>query len=1039
MKKLTIFLAFLLFVGFTLQAQMQITGTVTGVDDGLSVPGVSVVVKDNQTIGTTTDMDGKFILTVPSNTEALIFSFVGMKTQEELINGRSVIDILLEAEVLEMDAVVVTALGIKREKKSLGYSVQDVKSEELTSNPTSNIVNALTGKVAGVQVTSSSGAVGASSRMVIRGASSLAGNNQPLFVVDGVPISNAGNGTTNYGYDGADYGNAASDINPNDIESITVLKGGAAALYGSRAASGVVLITTKSGKTGKKGIGVEINQNLTFDHVANLPDYQNEWGQGLGETFEYVDGNGGGIQDGVDESWGPKLDDGLLIAQFDSPVDASGVRTPTPWISHPDNVKDFFEQGINSTTNIAITSTSEKASTRFSIGYQDQTGVIPNTDQTKINFNLNTSYKFTDKLTVDAKVNYIDLNNNNLPAAGYDNTNVMNQFVWFGRQVDMASLMPYKTETGQQVRWNYAFHDNPYWIANEMTNSRYRNRAFGVANVKYELLDWMNVVARIGTDFLHETRKSVQPHFTNDNMEGYFDETFIHRQETNADLMINIDKELTTELRVSAILGANYMDRTFESMYMEAPTLTVDKLYTITNVKGNASTLQDHSHIRSNSVYAQASFSYKNFVYLDGSIRNDWSSTLAEENYSFFYPSISASVLLNDAISALGSLGWLSYAKLRGGWARVGNGSVNAYDTKPSMVGVANAFNGITLFRSSRQQADPNLTNETTDMLEVGLEAKFFQNRLGLDFAWYKQNAKDQILSSDVAPSSGVETIRTNAGEVQNTGVEVILYMTPVQTKDFTWDIAINYAKNNSEVISLADGVNTYEIGNYWGLSTIAKPGVEYGAFWGLPFLRNDAGDLIVDANGAPQRDTENVVLGKFTADWVGGIRNDLSYKGINLGVLVDAKFGGDIYSVSNAFGCAAGVLELTLPGRGEEGLVIEGVKEDGTVNDIEITSEDLYHGVLDRKYYEAYIYDASYIKLREISLGYTIPSKWLDKTFLKGCTISAVGRNLAILYKNAPNIDPETGFGEGDSGQGFEYGQIPATRSYGFNLKLNF
>jgi len=564
MKKLTIFLAFLLFVGFTVQAQMQISGTVTGAEDGLSIPGVSVVVKDNPTIGTTTDIDGKYVITIPSSAQALIFSFVGMKSEEVLIGGRSVIDIQIQAEFLEMDEVVVTALGISREKKSLGYSVQDVKGDDLVKAREANVVNSLSGKVAGVNITSSSGAIGASSRVELRGSSSLTGNNQPLYVVDGIPVDNSNYSSAGYN-GGFDTPNGISDINADDIESVSVLKGpNAAALYGVRAANGVIVITTKTGKAGKKDIGISFNSTTTFEKPLVIPSFQNSYGQGPSkDNFYWVDGmNDDG---GVDESWGPPLDQGLEFTQWNSyTVDGA----PLPWVSQPDNVKDFYETGVATNNNLSFTGGTEKLGYRLSLGYGNQTGIIPNTDLKKYNVSGNASYKFTDKLKAGFNFTYTKNQSDNLPTGGYTNENPIQQTIWSGRNVDLQALKDYKNlplaaegtaAAGTPINWNTQFQNNPYWLLDNNLNGLNKDRIIGAVNLSYQLTDYLSVSGKTSLDDysqLTTVRKSIG---TNEYLEGFYGEYSRRFLESNSELLLSLNTNITDDFTFSFNIDSLYL------------------------------------------------------------------------------------------------------------------------------------------------------------------------------------------------------------------------------------------------------------------------------------------------------------------------------------------------------------------------------------------------------------------------------------------------------------------------------------------------
>ena len=1038
MKKLTIFLAFLLFAGFQVAAQMQISGTVTG-EDGLSIPGVSVWVKDNQTIGTTTDLDGKYSLSVPSDAQVLVFSFVGMKTIEEPINGRSVINITMVSDVLEMEQVVVTALGISREKKALGYAVQDVQGEEITKARETNVINSLQGRISGAQITSSSGAVGASTRIVLRGAKSLGGDNQPLFVVDGIPIDNSNFGNT--GTDGVNRGSGAGDINPEDIESISVLKGpNAAALYGSRASNGVILITTKKGKAGE-GFGVSFTNTTTFSNPLKLPDYQNSYGQGTQGNFEFVDGAGGGVNDGTDESWGPQLDVGLMIPQFDSPVDpVTGVREATPWISHPDNVKNFYETGMHITNNLAVTGGNDKSNFRVSYTNSQQTGMVPNTDETKNIIALSGSSNPHERLKISAGANYVGQKSDNQPGYGYDAQNVVQQFNWFGRQVDISKLEDYTNEDGSKYNWNYNYHNNPYFTLYENVSKSHRDRIYGNARLDFEFTDYLKAFVRTGGDYYTSFASRQMAHGDIDNPNGYYSESMTERKEINTDFLLMFNKGIESlDLNININAGASRMDKTIQQTVGTAPELAVPGVYNVANSLVAQQTSNFHSKKRINSVFISGQFAWRNALFLDFTGRNDWSSTLPEDNNSYFYPSVTLSGLVTDLLDIKSDV--LSFAKLRAGWAQVGS-DTDPYQLVPYL-DFGDGWNASTkLLNQFVPNTLPNaeLKPQFITSIEVGADLRFFLDRIRLDATYYDITAKDQILAIPISSSSGYTTQMTNAGELRNKGIELLLGLTPVKSKDFEWDITLNWSKNTNEVVELAEGIEQYEIGSYWSMKVMAIPGEKYGSLYGYDFDRDPNGNIIYYDGLPHQGDLK--ILGNYTPDWNGGMNNSITYKGINLSFLIDMQKGGDIYSMTTTWGRYAGVLEETVIGR-EDGIVGNGVKPvydtEGNVtgyapNDVVVDAENFNKNAYSNDIGYSSVFDATYVKLREVKLSYTITK--LGKLPFKSIDIALVGRNLALLYSTVPHIDPETSFSNTNV-QGLEFGQLPSARSYGFSLNF--
>jgi len=1069
------------FVGInTLQAQrtVQITGTVTGAEDGMPIPGASVQVKGT-TIGASTDADGKYSLNASQDATTLIFSFIGLKTQEVEIGGRTVINVVLEFDALTLEEIVVTALGISREKKSLGYAVQDVKGEELTTAKETNIVNALTGKVAGVQITNASGAIGASSRIVIRGNSSF-GNNQPLWVVDGIPISNTSTEVSQWG--SIDFGNAAMDIDPENIESISVLKGAnAAALYGSRAANGVVLVTTKTGKTSKEGLGVSINLGLTFDQAYRFVNYQNLYGQGLNGSeyyylasgakaagysyqefsdgtfsssygFNYFNGANGGVFDGVDESWGPRLDVGLTIPQFNSPLTDPNdptSRQATPWISNPLNVEDFFELGSTYDFNANITSKTEKNNVRLSLSSQTSKGTIPNTDLSKYTVFFNGTQNLSDWLTVNVVANYVKNSSDNLPGQGYGPNNPMQSLGgWFGRQVDMNDLREnWQTVNvfGKPYNWNTNYHNNPFWTTGYNTTSRDRDRIFGNFNFKVQFNEWLSATAKVGIDYYAENRKHVEYANSIDYPYGYFWQNTRNDSELNTDFTLNFDKSFG-DISVNGFIGGNYRHSEYHYSLLQANELTVPNLFTIGNIQGNPVTDMYDEMQETNSLFGQTSFGWKNAVYIDLTARNDWSSTLPKNSWSYFYPSFTGSVILTEFLDLDSRI--LSFAKIRGGWAQVGN-TTSPYQL--SFVYQSNdPFNGVTPFSTTRSLPPVGLKPESTTSIEAGLDLRFLNNRIGLDLTLYDMTTTDQILTVNVSRSTGYSSMLINAGEIENKGIEIQLNGDILQSRDgFNWNMTINWAKNTNMVNELytdpvtGEKVEAYQISSSWnGVTIEARPGKPFGVIKANGFLRDDNGNKIIGSNGLPIAADTPLEVGNITPDWTGGIKNSFSYKDISLSVLIDGRIGGDLFSVSDWFGAYAGLTEETaINGIREHGLVVDGVTENGEPNDVVVSADSYFGGYWGLEEYS--IIDASYIKLREVALTYRLPKSLMKKIgFVQSASFSLVGRNLGILYTHSSNdvgIDPETGFGVTNTGMGLEQFQLPTARNIGFKMNLNF
>jgi len=1034
MKKIALLLAFFAIGLQVLMAQTkEITGKVTSADDGGAIPGVSVSVKGT-TLGTITDMDGVYRLKVPQDAKSLFFSFVGMASQEVLINSQTTINVKLASDNISVDEVVVTALGISSERKSLGYSVQDVKGEEIAKAKETNVINSLQGRVSGAQITSSSGAVGASARIVIRGVSSLSGNNQPLFVVDGIPIDNANFGSG--GTDGTNRGNGASDINPDDIETITVLKGAnASALYGSRASAGVIVVTTKKAKKGET-LTVSLNNSTTFETPLRLPDYQNGYGQGNGGQFSYVDGAGGGINDGVDESWGPKLDAGLMIPQFSS-VDENGVAQPAPWVSHPNNVKDFFEVGSTISTNVSISGGNDKTNFRLSFTDLRQNGMVPNTDYGKKTLSFSASSNPIDKLTFSSSGSYVSAGSDNQPGYGYAANNVMQQFSWTGRQVDYTLLRDKQYNAdGSIYNWNHNYHNNPYTTLKENLSATQRDRFIGNAMAKYQFTDYLSAYVRTGGDIYSNFTSSKRFVGDMDYPTGYYGETTSTFKEINTDFLVSFDKDLSEDFSFSLNVGGNRMDRYTQRTSGEAPELAVPGVYNVANSAVTPVTSNYHSTKRMNSLYGFGQIGYKNALFLDYSVRNDWSSTLPASNNSYLYPAISASGVMTDLLGIDSNV--LSFAKLRASWAQVG-GDTDPYSLLPT-VSFGDGWNaGTKLLNLAVPNLLPNagLKPQKNESIEIGADMRFFLDRVRLDVTYYNQKSVNQIVNIPISAASGYTAKAVNAGRIDNKGIEVLLAITPVKTKDFQWDVTFNFAKNKNKVVELAEGIEQFVLGSYWSMQVLAVPGGSYGVLWGYDYARDDNNNIIF-TDGLPSQGVLKD-LGNATPDWIGGMLNEFTYKRFNASFLIDTKQGGDMYSMTTTWGRYAGALSETLIGR-EGGIVGVGVMSDGAggyvPNTVVADAESFNKAAYSNSIGYSSVFDASYIKLREIKAGYTFKNS--AKLGIKDLNISLVGRNLAILSTNVPHIDPESAFSNGNV-QGLEFGQLPSARSIGFSIGCKF
>ena len=1063
-----------------IQGAAQVTtvrGIVTTEEDGEPVIGASVIVKGTS-LGTVTDVNGRFELSgLPPSATRLLISYISLMAKEVAIAPQ--VSVTLKSDTHLLDEVVVTALGISREKKALGYTAQEVKQNALVQGKDNNLLNSLSGKIAGVRITNTQGDVG-SSRIVIRGETSIAGENQPLFIVDGIPVDNS---QLNARSSGRDFKNAIADLNPEDIKTLTVLKGpNAAALYGARAAHGAIVITTKGGDKRQKGIGITLHSSTQVSFVATLPEFQNLFGQGAGGRFSYVDGKGAGVNDGVDESWGPRLDIGLLIPQFDSPLDADGNRVATPWVSHPNNVRDYFRMGISTNNGISVARGDDKYQFRVGYNYEKQVSIVPDAGTNKTNISLNTDYHLAKWIVVGATANYIVYTAPSLPgSATPSGSNVrsnspMLQFLWFGRQVDTNSLKADYTRN-----WNSSYYDNPFWSASYNTQSQERHRLIGDLHAEFRLTDGLNVRFRTSTDWYNDRRKSKvkwgsagagSPY-------GSYAEDAYTVKENNTEVLATYIKQLNKNWGIDALLGFNVRNKQYENNYQAAPRLAVADLYTLTNSRDPLTSSNDFYRLRQYGLYGSIQLDYRRWAFLNITGRNDWSSTLPVDNNSYFYPSVTASVLLSEAF------GWRSkavnYLKIRGGWSQVG-ADANPYQLATVFTSET-AFNGNPLQSSSTIGMNPNLKPEKTSSIEAGFEAAFWDNRPCLDFTYYKTDSRNQILKLATTAASGYTSQVRNAGHIRNRGYEIQLGAVPIQTsKGFRWNLDLNYGANSSKVVKLDDEglITSYRLYSS-GIQILASVGEAYGTLFGTSYVRDANGNVVVDANGLPKISTTNKTLGKFTPDWTGGISNTFSYRSLSLSFLIDASVGGSIFSNTNKTGKYTGVLANTLSGRDAEhgglwyytaamgnnvrlsespsysvssdglyyaqvngqstrvyqdGIMVEGVTESGSKNEEVVSAEKYYHRIYSIA--EANVYDASYVKLREVALSYRLPRLWTQKLHLQEASVTLTGRNLWTIYKSVPNIDPESALTTGNA-QGVEAYSLPTTRSFGVNLSVKF
>ncbi len=1076
MRKFTILLALMAFLGLNaVLAQRTITGTTTSAEDGQAIPGVQVVVKGT-TIGTTSDLDGNYELTVNDEAETLVFKFVGMVTKEVAIGDKSVINVALEPEVMDIEGVVVTALGISREKKSLGYSVQNLEGDNLNKATQSDAISSLQGRVSGVQIRSS-GNMGGSNKILIRGASTITGSNQPLIIVDGVPMDNSNyNGVnTEAGFGGRDYGNMLNDINPSDIENVSVLKGAAAALYGSRAANGVILIETKKAKAGKESFNVTLTSSVDFEEKYLHPELQRKYGGGAiisddaGGTngFQTVDVGGQTVlvpQFAVDESWGPKYDPNLMVAQWDAwGPDGELIGDPRPWVAPENDVLDFFNTGVAYNNNIGISKTGESYGVRFNYANSTVDGTMPGSERSQNNFKLSGNALLGEKIKVNANLNFSNTYTEGRPEIGYGDNSVGQKFYqWGQRQLDYGILEDYKYDDVTQRTWNRIaydnstpkYADNPYWTAYQNTPEDERNRFYGSLGASYQILDNLSVEGNIyGDNYGFYVREKVA---VGSQALPYFREVIRSRAEYNYEGRINWNTKVD-KLSIQAIGGGNIREYRYDRNTSETSGgLIVPNVYNVLNSSGNP-IIDDYTELKQvNSLFANASFSYDGYLNLDLSARNDWSSTLPEDENSYFYYGVSGSFVFSDLLD----MDVMDLGKIRAGYSQVGN------DTDPYSILSTYSYNGDGTFMGaprlfiSNDLPNAALRPEQTATTEFGLDLIFLQDRVNLSATYFNKVTTDQIIPLEVSKATGYQTKIINAGEMANTGVEVTLGGVPIKTSDFDWRITANLTSTKMTVEKLYEGLDALDIvrAPFGGVFLRASEGDEYGQLWGYDFLYDDNGNKVVTPGGAYARTPNLTPLGSVYPDYNLGISNDLNYKNFDLSFLIDIQKGGIFYSLTHMWGMYSGMLKETAGVNAdgneirEDGIALDGVQGDVTFNEdgtYTVTNTSENDVKISGRAYGAYAYhgygtpsaqsvfEADYIKLRNFSFGYTLNQDQLKSQLFKSIRLSVYGRNLFTWGLDQEGFDPEMTVAGSGNIQGIDGGLQPMGRTYGFKVDI--
>jgi TonB-linked SusC/RagA family outer membrane protein len=1023
-----------------------ITGRVTSTRTGEPVAAAAIAIEGTQ-IGTLAGQDGRYTLTVPAGrtgNATVTARLIGFRMERQnvtLSGNRQTLDFALVMQPAQLTEVVVTALSQQREKATLGTAQQTVSAEDITKTQQPNLISALSGKVSGLQI-SQSGNMGGSTRLVVRGASSILGENQPLFIVDGVPISNRGFSTASAS-GGRDYGSAISDLNLDDVATLTVLKGpNAAALYGSRASNGAVVITTKNGRNAQRGVRVTLTSRATAEQPSVLPDYQNQYGQGFGGEFQYVDGAGGGVNDGADESWGPKLD-GRLIDQF--------TGKQQPWIAHPDNVKNYFQTGSTFSNNANVSASSDNAGLRLSVGTDQTSGILPNSSLNRLAGMLSGNATLWSKLTINSTVQYTQNKGKNRPENGYTEGNPLMSFTWFGRQVDVEAMKnkfydkdsPYGFPDGHLFSWNDNYHRNPWWQVYENPTPDSRDRVIAQVSAEYAFAPWLTGLVRTGGD---SYRFTAEEHLAKGNIDradpaynGAFTALNERSKETNVEGLLTARKSIGF-LDLTANVGGNQRRTNFYQDRYGTRGILVEKIYNLANAGIAPTFANTEQHSASNSAYGSLVATVNGYWTVEATGRNDWSSTLPKENSSYFYPSVSSSLILSDLFPAISNGGVLTYLKLRGSWTRVGSDAA-PYQLATLYNGASTKFSGLPLYSLDNKAANSRLKPEQTTGQEGGVEFALWDDKVTFDGTYYSKKSRNQILPLTTAPATGFSSAVINAGQLSNRGYELSATIRPFKTtrSGLSWSSTFNYLKNKSMVDELFPGLATTIIASQWSSNIEARVGYPYGILYGYAYARDSATGKLMTSGGLPYRDPNKKVLGNVNPNWTGGWANDLRFKNFSLNTLVDVRTGGQNFSVGNWWGQYAGILSRTLKGREVDwdnpGLIVDGIdKTTKQPNTVRVTAEDYNHTVYPIN--EAGIYNTGFVKLREVRFGWDAPTRIASRVGATQLNIAFIGRNLAT-WTDFPNYDPENATNAGNGGQGYDMGAMPTTRSFGINVTL--
>lgn len=1016
-------------------AQFSVRGTVSDTE-GTPVMGATVLEKGT-TNGTITDLNGRYSLQVKNSSAVLTFSYVGMTTLEVAVGGKAQVNATLSTSAVNIDEVVVTALGISREKKTLGYSLQEIKGESLLDSRENNIANALSGKVTGLQVIRSSNGPAGSSKLVLRGYSSLTGDNQPLIVVDGIPVENfTGASNNDYWNPSTDMGNGLSDINPEDIESMSVLKGAsAAALYGSRAGNGVILITTKSGKK-RDGLGVTLSSSIGFEQILATPEMQSTFGQGADGIFDNRSSS----------SWGPQIT-GQSVTKWDG--SSSSLQAF-------DNVQNYFKTGLNLNNNVSFQQQINNTSVYTSLTRTDDQSMIPGAELARTNLMTRALAKLgqTQKWTLDTKIQYIQSKAHNRPLSGHNSSNSFRTMYLLPISMDIRDFSTPVNDLGSMIWYGGGQQVNPYWSELYNLNDDSRDRFIFHGSLRYDFNEWLKAEVKGGTDMYTNNTESKQYGGSPLGATGRYSMGKNTFAETNYSALMTAQKDnLFGKVGGMVTLGGNLMKQVASGISGSSGELEVPNLFSLNNGKNNPSVGESFSSKKINSVYGMLQLNYDGYLFLEGTFRNDWSSSLATENRSYFYPSVNASWVITDMLNKMDKqTSWLSYGKVRASYAMVGNDLppyqlYNTYWIGKDPLGNTTAGLGNTLY-------DKDVLSELIKSLEFGADVRFFNNRLGFDFTWYKSNATRQLINLPMDPLSGFSSKKINAGNIQNKGIELTVNASIIEPvkQGFGWDMQLNYSKNNNTIEELYDDIDVYALGGFDNLQILANVGGEYGEIWGTTYKRVDDanspyfGKMILTADGLPQGNTEKVKIGSQVPDALLGLSNTFSYKGLAFSFLIDGRFGGEMFSTTNQAMQAAGTAAITAPGGVRENMTLDGVIASGTdfaPNTKEITPQQYWVTVTGATgnlgIGEANIYDATNIRLRTLQLTYDLPSRILANTVLQRVKVGFSANNVWLISSHMNGVDPESTFATGTNAVGFENTAPPTSRTYLFNITLGF